>query len=68
MARPACWQDYTRKSILALMDKHKAVAEHKAAVSAAFDRENLIDVNNGDMSDVVTKDLKEKIIGRFLQR
>ena len=68
LARPACWQDYTRKSILALMDKHKAVAEHKAAVSAAFDRENLIDVNNGDMSDVVTKDLKEKIIGRFLQR
>ena len=48
------------------MDKHKAVAAHKAAVSAAFDRENLIDVNNGEHADSVTKEIDEKLIDRFL--
>ena len=48
------------------MDKHKAVAAHKAAVSAAFGRENLIDVNNGDHADEVLADIDTKVIARFL--
>ena len=55
-------EHYVRKNILALNDRSDA--ETAAAVNAAFG-ENLIDVNNGDHSDQVTSDLKEKIVGRF---
>ena len=56
-------EDFLRKVILGLMEQ-KSDPEKKAAVKAAFG-ENLIDLNNGDMADVVSADLNDKIIHRF---
>ena len=58
-------EDYPRKTILALLDAHRDDPEKAAAVKAAFG-ENLIDVNNGEHADSVTKEIDEKLIDRFL--
>ena len=62
---PLARTSYTRKSILALLEQNRGDADKAAAVTAAFG-ENLIDIHNGDHAETVQADIREKIVGRFL--